>query len=127
MRNLLLGTQKCVFEDVAYDSKGEKVFAQALEDDLAVKVYTKLPGWFQVATPLGTYNPDWALVIEEPDGDRLYFVVETKASLMPGDLRAKEEGKIDCARAHFAALAEGEELPARFNTARTVHDLLAGA
>jgi type III restriction enzyme len=126
VRNMLQGTQKSVSEAVVYDSATERDFAQRMEDEMAVKVYAKLPGWFQIPTPLGPYNPDWAVVIEEPDGERLYFVIETKASVMPGDLRGKEEAKIECGRAHFKALQEGPS-PARFKTARVLEELLSGS
>ena len=52
-----------------------------------MKVYAKLPGWFKVPTPLGTYNPDWAVLVEKDGSERLYFVVETKGSLFTDDLR----------------------------------------
>ena len=58
-------------------------FADQLEKNKAVKVYAKLPGWFKVPTPLGTYNPDWAVLVEKDGAERLYFVVETKSSLSP--------------------------------------------
>ncbi|HYN10608.1 MAG TPA: DEAD/DEAH box helicase family protein [Vicinamibacterales bacterium] len=125
IRNMLQGTQKCVFEDVVYDSGTEREFAQRMEDEMAVKVYAKLPSWFQIPTPLGPYNPDWAVGIEESDGERLYFVVETKGSLLAGDLRAKEAAKIECGRVHFRALAEGTA-PAQFLTAKTLDELLSG-
>jgi type III restriction enzyme len=126
VRNMLQGTQKSVSEAVVYDSLTERDFAQRMEDEMAVKVYAKLPGWFQIPTPLGPYNPDWAVVIEAPDGERLYFVIETKASVMPGDLRGKEEAKIECGRAHFNALQEGPS-PARFKTAKVLEELLSGS
>ena len=56
-------------------------FAEQLEKNDAIKVYAKLPGWFKVPTPLGTYNPDWAVLVETEERERLYFVVETKGSL----------------------------------------------
>jgi type III restriction enzyme len=61
--------------------------------DTSVKVYAKLPGWFQVPTPLGPYNPDWAVLVEIDGIERLYFVVETKGSLFIDDLRDRERGK----------------------------------
>jgi type III restriction enzyme len=70
-----------------------------LEKNDAIKVYAKLPGWFKVPTPLGTYNPDWAVLVEEGRAERLYFVVETKSSLFTDDLRDKESAKIECGKA----------------------------
>ena len=69
-----------------------------------MKVYAKLPGWFQVPTPLGGYNPDWAVLVQTEEGERLYFVVETKGSLFVDSLREQEAGKITCGKAHFDAL-----------------------
>ena len=66
-----------------------------------MKVFAKLPGWFKVPTPLGSYNPDWAILVEEEGAERLYFVVETKDSLFTDDLRSSEAAKIDCGKAHF--------------------------
>ncbi|HMN14895.1 MAG TPA: hypothetical protein PKD55_21460, partial [Bellilinea sp.] len=90
------------------------------------KLYAKLPGWFKVPTPLGTYNPDWAVLVEEGGAQRLYFVVETKGSLFTDDLRNKERAKIACGEAHFHALAVGEN-PARYVVARSVDDVLVEA
>lgn len=123
--NMLMDTRKAVYEHVVYDSEVEREFAQALETNEAVKVYAKLPGWFKVPTPLGTYNPDWAVVVVGEDGkERLYFVVETKHSLVGDALRPIEEGKIKCGEAHFEALAVGEE-PAKYVVQKTVDGLLA--
>jgi type III restriction enzyme len=121
----MLASNKCVYEHVVYDSSGvERTFAEQLEKNEAVKVYAKLPGWFKVPTPLGTYNPDWAVLVEKDGTERLYFVVETKSSLFTDDLRDKESAKIACGRAHFKALAVGEK-PAEFITARNIDDLMA--
>jgi type III restriction enzyme len=123
----MLGAKKCVYEDVVYDSAGiERTFAEQLEKNEAVKVYAKLPGWFKVPTPLGFYNPDWAVLVEKDGDDRLYFVVETKSSLFTDDLRDKEGAKIACGKAHFKALAVGEN-PAKFIQARNIGDLMTAA
>jgi type III restriction enzyme len=123
----MLNSDKSVYEQVVYDSAGvERTFAEQLEKNEAVKVYAKLPGWFKVPTPLGTYNPDWAVLVEKGGVERLYFVVETKSSLFTDDLRDKESAKIECGKAHFKALATGEN-PAQFITARNIDDLMAQA
>jgi type III restriction enzyme len=121
----LLAAKKAVHEQIVYDSGVERGFAEQLELNDAVKVYAKLPGWFRVPTPLGTYNPDWAVLVERDGTQRLYLVVETKSSLFTGDLRDKEGAKIDCGKAHFKALAVGEN-PAQYVVAKTPGDLLAG-
>jgi type III restriction enzyme len=114
IENMLKGTQKCVYESVVFDSAIERDFAQAMEDEVSIKVYAKLPKKFAIPTPLGPYNPDWAIVVADSEGDRLFFVAETKGSAMPGDLRGTEEGKIECGRAHFEALGTGQPNAARF-------------
>jgi type III restriction enzyme len=123
LRNML-GSNRSVYEHVVYDSDTERTFAEQLEKNEAVKVYAKLPGWFKVPTPLGTYNPDWAVLVEKDGAERLYFVVETKSSLFLDDLRDKESAKIECGKAHFEALAVGEN-PAKFIPARNIDDLMA--
>ncbi len=112
-----------VYEHVVYDSTVERDFAKALERNEAIKVYAKLPGWFKVPTPLGTYNPDWAVLVERDGQERLFFVVETKSSLFEDDLRDLESGKIKCGAAHFKALAVGEN-PAIYGKFRHVDGLL---
>jgi type III restriction enzyme len=120
----LLEVKKSVHEQVVYDLGGERSFAEQLELNTSVKVYAKLPGWFHVPTPLGSYNPDWAVLIQHDGAERLYFVVETKPSLFGFDLRGKEQGKIDCGKAHFAALADGTN-PAKFVVVPSLDDLMA--
>ncbi len=118
----LLEASKSVHEYVIFDSETEAGFARQLERNEAVKVYAKLPGWFKVPTPLGTYNPDWAVLIEHEGSERLYLVVETKSTLFDDELRDREGAKIDCGKAHFEALAVGPN-PARFRRAAKVDDL----
>jgi type III restriction enzyme len=122
LRNMI-DAGKAVYEKVVYGSETERDFASALENNTAVKVYAKLPGWFRIPTPLGDYNPDWALLVEKDGAERLYFVVETKSGLFADDLRSKERAKIDCGKAHFKALA-AEQTPARYVVARTLDDVL---
>ncbi|AWO77637.1 type III restriction-modification system endonuclease [Serratia marcescens] len=131
LQNMLMDTHKSIYEHVVYDSTTERDFADALEKNDAIKLYAKLPGWFKVPTPLGSYNPDWAVLVEEDDAQRLYFVVETKSSLFADDLRDKESAKIVCGKAHFHALAVGGgalgENPARYVVANSIDGLLAEA
>lgn len=124
IRNMLTETRKSVFESVVYNSGTEAAFADGLEKNEAVKVYAKLPGWFKVPTPLGSYIPDWAVLVEKDGAERLYLVVETKSSLFTDDLGDKESAKIECGKAHFKAL-EARETPARYVVARTVDDIIA--
>ena len=125
LKNSMETSERCLHERVVYDSAGiERVFAESLEKNESVKVYAKLPGWFRVPTPLGSYNPDWAVLIDTEEGERLYFVVETKGTLLDDGLRQKESAKIKCGEKHFEAIAV-DDPPAKYNRARTVEDLMA--
>lgn len=90
-----------VFEYVPYDSNIEKAFVENLEASSNVVVYAKLPGGFKIPTPVGNYNPDWAIAFEEGSVKHVYFVAETKGGLGSLELRGKELAKIDCARKFF--------------------------
>ncbi len=124
LKNMFDAT-KSVYEKIVYESDVESRFADQLEKNIAVKVYAKLPGWFAVPTPLGSYNPDWAVLIDSDEGERLYLVVETKGSVLASDLRGAESAKIKCGKAHFDALKVGES-PARYQVATSVDEVLAG-
>ena len=119
-----LETQKSVYQYVVYDSTGvERKFAEDLDANEAVKVYAKLPGWFKVPTPLGTYNPDWAILVDVDGREKLYFVVETKGSTWLDDLRHMEAAKIECGEKHFAELSVGQN-PAHYIKAASVDDMM---
>ncbi len=75
-------------------------------------------------TPLGTYNPDWAMLVEMDGAERLYFVVETKGSLFTDDLRDRESSKIRCGEEHFKAIATAEN-PVRFVKATKLEDVFS--
>ena len=93
-----------LYNGVIWDSESiEKPFILDLERRADVKLYIKLPDWFTVDTPIGRYNPDWAIVMDNPeDGDPvLYLVRETKGTLSLNELRPDERRKILCGRAHF--------------------------
>jgi type III restriction enzyme len=120
----MLDANKSVHEMVIYQSDTERTFAEQLEKNEAIKVYAKLPAWFKVPTPLGTYNPDWAVLVEKGGAERLYFVVETKSSLFTDDLRDRESGRIKCGEAYFAELAQGVSNPAKFVKATNLDDVL---
>jgi len=94
--------QKTLYDHVLTDSKVEKKFARDLDSREDVKFYFKLPYWFKIKTPLGTYNPDWAFVLKN-DG-KVYFVAETKSK--DQELRPSEKMKIICGRKHFNELPE---------------------
>ncbi|BDC88356.1 DEAD/DEAH box helicase family protein [Aeromonas caviae] len=104
----MVSADKSVYDYIICDSDVEFEFAKKLEQASEVKLYAKLPAWFKIDTPLGSYNPDWAVLIDKDDGmgDHLYFVVETKSSIFSDDLRATEQAKINCGIEHFKALAK---------------------
>ena len=103
-----MASQKSLYDLVVVDSQGiEMDFAQNLESHNEVAVYTKLPNGFYINTPVGHYNPDWAIVFREgQDIKHVYFVAETKGSLEESQLRESEKSKIACARKHFATIAD---------------------
>ena len=97
---------KAVYDLIPCDSQVEKKFVEDLEAREDVALYLKLPTWFTVPTPVGEYQPDWAVVMDNPeDGGEpiLYLVTETKASTNPDELRSDEWRKIQCGAAHFGS------------------------
>lgn len=91
---------KTIYENlIPLDSKIENQFAKDCESSNQVKFYFKLPFWFKIDTPLGSYNPDWAVVFE--DDKKIYFVIETKSTTDQSELRPEEQMKIECGKAHF--------------------------
>ena len=99
---------KHVQDYVIADSGVERVFADELETRPEVVVYAKLPRGFLIPTPVGDYNPDWAISFTEGEVKHIYFVAETKGSLSSMGLRKLEEMKIECARAFFSKLAQSQ-------------------
>ena len=104
-----LAVGKSVHSHVRFDSTIEEDFARKLDANVDVKVFAKLPSWFVIKTPLGNYNPDWAVVVNRDGRERLYFVVETKGTDLLDELRRSEAAKVQCGKAHFDALSEGGE------------------
>lgn len=104
-----IATEKNLYDYLIYDSAVEKKFAEGLEINEKVIVYVKLPRGFYISTPVGKYNPDWAIVFRNGAIKNIYFVAETKGSEDMQQLRAVEKSKIDCARKHFETIA-GENI-----------------
>ena len=94
-------TNRHVYDYVFTDSKNERKFVTELDTSSEVVVYAKLPRGFFIPTPVGNYNPDWAIAFQEGKVKHVYFVAETKGSMSTMDLRAIEESKIKCARKFF--------------------------
>ncbi len=97
-------SEKSAYDHVAYDSEGEREFAESLERSSRITLFTKLPATFIVDTPLGTYNPDWAIVLKQEEGEKLYLVRETKFVDNISNLRPIELFKTWCGKKHFEAL-----------------------
>ncbi|WP_304685059.1 type III restriction-modification system endonuclease [Ileibacterium valens] len=98
-------TQKHLFDHLIFDSDNEKKFASDLDTSDEVAVYVKLPNSFFISTPVGKYNPDWAIAFYEGNVKHIYFVAETKGSMNSLQLREVEKSKIECAREHFKAIS----------------------
>lgn len=98
---------KHLYDHIVYDSTNEKAFAESLDVNNDVAVYVKLPDGFYISTPVGHYNPDWAIAFYEGNIKHIYFVAETKGSMNSMQLRLIEESKIHCAREHFKAISNG--------------------
>lgn len=100
--------KKHLYDHIVYDSTNEQKFAEELDTNKDVAVYVKLPDGFYISTPVGHYNPDWAIAFYEGTVKHIYFVAETKGSMNSMQLRLIEESKIHCAREHFKAISNGE-------------------
>ena len=101
-------SEKHLYDHILYDSTNERDFAKDLDVDSHVAVYVKLPDGFYISTPVGRYNPDWAIAFYEGAVKHIYFVAETKGSMRSMQLRDIEKAKIHCAREHFKAISSGD-------------------
>ena len=100
--------QRHLYDHIVYDSTNERDFAADLDTNTDVAVYVKLPDSFYISTPVGRYNPDWAIAFYDGNVKHNYFVAETKGSMRSMQLRLIEESKIHCAREHFKAISNGD-------------------
>lgn len=94
-----------LYDHIVYDSTNERDFATELDTQKDVAVYVKLPNSFYISTPVGKYNPDWAIAFYEGTVKHIYFVAETKGSMSSLQLREVEKAKIHCAKEHFKAIS----------------------
>lgn len=97
-------TQKTDFDYVVFDSDVERQFAELLDSREDIKLFMKLPAKFKIDTPVGPYNPDWAIIKQEDGEDRIYMIRETKSTLDDSKLRPAELAKIKSAKRHFEAI-----------------------
>jgi type III restriction enzyme len=110
---------KSPYSAIEFQSDVERRFAESLDREERVRFFLKLPAWFQVETPIGPYNPDWAIMRTDVDDiDRLYLVCETKGTTDHYELRGSEGDKIRCGIKHF------ETIGVRFTTANAVSQAL---
>jgi type III restriction enzyme len=101
---------KHLYDHIVYDSTNEQKFAAELDTSTDVAVYVKLPHGFYISTPVGHYNPDWAIAFYEGTVKHIYFVAETKGTndtLKLNHISPLEQAKIDCAKAHFSKISNG--------------------
>ncbi len=110
----VLKVKKHIYDYVKTDSQTERKFAQELEAG-EVSIYAKLPRGFSIPTPIGNYNPDWAIVFDTDKFKYIYFIAETKGSMKTLQLKKMEELKIKYAKEHFKAL----------NTANLKYDVIS--
>lgn len=106
-KDLVQKVERSIYDAIVYESDVEKKFAVDLDKDERTKLFIKLPGWFKVDTPMGSYNPDWAIVsvkrdLQGNESERLYFVIETKGNI--NNLRSSEQAKIASAKKHFEVI-----------------------
>jgi type III restriction enzyme len=123
----MIPAKRSLYDHVIFDSEVERSFVEELEKWDIVKLYVKLPRWFTVPTPVGEYNPDWALVIDDTDEygitngeSRIYMVSETKGTKLLEHLRPDERRKILCGEQHF----EGALTGLQYKVAVTPSDLI---
>lgn len=100
--------KKHLYDHIVYDSTNEEKFAKELDTNANVAVYVKLPDGFHISTPVGNYNPDWAIAFYEGTVKHIYFIAETKGSMSSMQLRQIEASKIHCAREHFKAISKDD-------------------
>lgn len=128
--NTIPQLKKSIYDDIPVDSSVETQFALDLEADSRVTVYTKLPTTFIIPTPLGGYNPDWAIAFTCQDAktkqsvQHVYFVAETKSSTSKIKLRTQEQMKIDCAKEFFQNMQGSSTNPAKYDVVTNVQDVI---
>ena len=98
----MIEVDNSIYDAVLFESEVERAFADAMSTRDDIKLFIKLPWWFKIETPIGTYNPDWAIV--KQDDAKVYLVRETKSTKDQLKLRGSEWAKIQCGKAHFDTL-----------------------
>ena len=116
--------KKHIYDFITTDSKIEQKFVTAMESAVEIKVYAKLPRSFTIPTPVGNFNPDWAIVFDKDKVRHIYFVVETKGTNSDQNLREIEKLKIHCASEHFKAISGNEVKFDRVNGYETLMEIV---
>lgn len=116
--------QKHIYDYVITDSQIEKNFVSELDISAEVAVYAKLPRGFAIPTPMGSYNPDWAIAFEAGAVKHIYFVAETKGTMSTMELKGVENTKIEAARKFFEALAERQDIPVKYDVVTDYAELM---
>ncbi len=117
--------QKHIYDFLTADSTVERNLAKELDNSAEVVVYAKLPGGFTIPTPVGSYNPDWAIAFKEGSVKHVYFVAETKGTLSDMHLKKIEKAKIDCAEKFFLSLgAKDTQYHVTYRQVATYTDLM---
>ena len=116
--------QDYVFTDGIAEKSIERTFAEDLDNASEVCVYAKLPRSFKIPTPVGNYNPDWAIVFDNSQFKYVYFIAETKGSMSSMQLRDVEKAKIACARKHFE-LIEKENPKIHYDVVNSYDELIS--
>lgn len=114
-------TKKHIYDHLVFDSITERQFASELDVSAEVAVYVKLPNTFYISTPVGKYNPDWAIAFFEGQVKHIYFVAETKGSMDSMQLKPIEQSKIECAKRHFKAISDEKVM---YHVVNSYSDLL---
>lgn len=123
----MVKTDKHIYDYVQVDSANtERQFAENLDQDSDVVVYAKLPNGFRIPTPVGDYNPDWAVSFKEGSVKYIYFVAETKGAMSSLELRGKERVKRDCARVFFNKINQGKVKYDVVDSFKTLLDIVKG-
>jgi len=115
---------KHVYDYVVTDSKVERDFVNRIDTSSEVAVYAKLPRGFFIPTPVGEYNPDWAIAFTEGSVKHVYFVAETKGSLSSLQLKGAEKAKIECARKFFDSLNQKNGQDVTYNVVTDYTELM---
>ena len=120
----VMKAQKHLYDHIVYDSSNERKFPAELVTNTSVAVYVKLPNGFYISTPVGKYNPDWAIAFYKGEVKHIYFVAETKGSMSSMQLREIESGKIHCAKEHFKAISSDKVIYEVIDSYQSLLDII---